>query len=221
VFLFHRPSKLFVPLAKLKCDRRMDIGDGEYRVDTHPRLSRDGTTVSIDASHEGLGRQLIYMHSCPFTVDYLANQQQFLPVLVDYMYDHWRALLQRMGKSREDFAGSMQARCSIGVLPTALVAFQGDEILGTVALKPQDLDIRPHLTPWLGGVFVPEKQRGRGIASLLITAMVAEAQKLRLAELYLWTPSAEHLYARQGWTVLERALYHDLQICIMHRRLPS
>jgi hypothetical protein len=58
LFLYHRPSKLFVPLAKLKCDRRMDIGDGDYRVDTHPRLSRNGRLVSIDASHERLGRQM-------------------------------------------------------------------------------------------------------------------------------------------------------------------
>ncbi|MHC4564251.1 MAG: hypothetical protein ACYTE3_00670 [Planctomycetota bacterium] len=58
LFLHHRPSKLFVPLAKLKCDRRMDIGDGEHRIDLHPRLSRDGRLVSIDASYEGLGRQM-------------------------------------------------------------------------------------------------------------------------------------------------------------------
>ena len=58
VFLFHRPSCRFVPLAKLKNDRRMDIGAGEYRVDTHPRLSRDGRMVCIDASHEGFGRQM-------------------------------------------------------------------------------------------------------------------------------------------------------------------
>ena len=58
LFLHHRPSRLFVPLAKLKCNRRMDIGDGAHRVDLHPRLSRDGRLVSIDASHEGLGRQM-------------------------------------------------------------------------------------------------------------------------------------------------------------------
>ncbi len=58
LFMYHRPSKLFVPLAKLKCDRRMDIGDGAHRVDLHPRLSRCGRLVSIDASHEGLGRQM-------------------------------------------------------------------------------------------------------------------------------------------------------------------
>jgi hypothetical protein len=58
LFIYHKPSRLFVPLAKLKCDRRMDIGDGVYRVDLHPRLSRNGRLVSIDATHEGLGRQM-------------------------------------------------------------------------------------------------------------------------------------------------------------------
>jgi hypothetical protein len=61
LFLFYQPTKVFVPLAKLRCDRRMDIGDGEHRVDLHPRLSRDGRMVSIDATHEGLGRQLYVM----------------------------------------------------------------------------------------------------------------------------------------------------------------
>jgi hypothetical protein len=30
---------------------------GLHRVDLHPRISRDGRIVSIDATHEGLGRQ--------------------------------------------------------------------------------------------------------------------------------------------------------------------
>jgi hypothetical protein len=54
LFLFHRPTKQFVPLAKLKCNRPNDV----HRVDTHPRLSRDGRLVSIDATYEGLGRQM-------------------------------------------------------------------------------------------------------------------------------------------------------------------
>jgi len=57
LFLFHRPTRQFVPLAKLKCTRPNDV----HRVDTHPRLSRDGRLVSIDATHEGLGRQMYVM----------------------------------------------------------------------------------------------------------------------------------------------------------------
>jgi hypothetical protein len=55
VVLYHRPTKLFIPLAKLK--NTAPVG-GIHRVDIHARTTRDGRTVCIDASHEGLGRQM-------------------------------------------------------------------------------------------------------------------------------------------------------------------
>lgn len=55
LLLFHRPSGLFVPLAKLKA---MAAKRGIFRVDLHARCSRNGRMVSIDATHEGFGRQL-------------------------------------------------------------------------------------------------------------------------------------------------------------------
>ena len=54
LFLFPRPSKLFVPLARLKSTAE----GGIHRVDLHARCSRDGRMVCIDATHEGLGRQM-------------------------------------------------------------------------------------------------------------------------------------------------------------------
>jgi GNAT superfamily N-acetyltransferase len=159
------------------------------------------------------------MCSTSVQVDYLGNQRRFLPMLLDAMYEHWRLLLHAMGKSRDDFAESLQDRCRIGSLPTALVAYEGDQVIGTCALKPQDLDIRQQLSPWLGGMFVLPEYRGRGLGALLVSKTVAEARKLGLAQLYLWTPASERLYARHGWAVVERTRYHDLQICIMHQRL--
>jgi GNAT superfamily N-acetyltransferase len=161
------------------------------------------------------------MHLASPNLDYLGNHQRFLPVLAEAMFSHWRSVLKAQGKSREDFGKSMQARCRIGSLPTAVVAFEGDSVLGAAALKPEDLEIRSHLTPWLGGVFVLPEHRGRGVASALVTRLVTEAKDLGLNELYLWTPSSESLYARHGWKVFERVSYHGLEICIMHRRLAS
>jgi len=59
LFLYHRPTRLFVPLAKLKSTAE-DVPNftAEYRVDLHPRFSRDSRKVCIDSTYEGLGRQM-------------------------------------------------------------------------------------------------------------------------------------------------------------------
>jgi hypothetical protein len=66
LFLYHRPTQLFVPLARLKSTAEANPKfSGEFRVDLHPRFSRDGRTVCIDSTYEGLGRQMYVMDIGP------------------------------------------------------------------------------------------------------------------------------------------------------------
>jgi len=74
LFMYHRPTKLFVPLAKLKSTAE----EGIHRVDLHPRLSRDGRIVSIDATHEGLGRQM-YIIDISHILDHPPNRRASVP----------------------------------------------------------------------------------------------------------------------------------------------
>jgi len=55
VYLYHVPTANMVPVGFFPVPKGYD---GEWRCDTHPRLSRDGTKVCIDSTHEGNGRQL-------------------------------------------------------------------------------------------------------------------------------------------------------------------
>jgi len=57
IYLFHVPSGKKYSLAKVYLPAHYKF-DSELRIDTHPRISPDGTKVVIDSWHEGLGRQL-------------------------------------------------------------------------------------------------------------------------------------------------------------------
>jgi len=55
VYLYHVPTGNRVVLGRFHSPARYE---GEWRVDTHPRFSRDGRKVCIDSPHGGSGRQL-------------------------------------------------------------------------------------------------------------------------------------------------------------------
>jgi len=55
VYLYHVPSGRTVTLGRFFLPPEYK---GEWRVDTHPRFSRDGRQVVIDSAHGGAGRQL-------------------------------------------------------------------------------------------------------------------------------------------------------------------
>jgi hypothetical protein len=54
LFLFHVPTRLYVPLLKLW----NTAPGGIFRVDLQGRTTRDGRLLCFDSSYEGLGRQM-------------------------------------------------------------------------------------------------------------------------------------------------------------------
>jgi GNAT superfamily N-acetyltransferase len=153
--------------------------------------------------------------------DYLANWPNRIPELARYAYDEWGALFKSKGQNYEDALSSYRERANIDSLPLTLVALHDGNVIGTASLKIHDLDIRPEITPWLGGVFVVPQWRRRGIATQLIGRAIDEAHRLHVSELYLWTPSAKSLYERLGWSELERLKYCGYEISVMKREISA
>jgi len=81
----------------------------------------------------------------------------------------------------------------------AFVLFDRDGPAGTASLAHEDLDARPDLTPWLAGVLVQPAFRGRGYATALVQRVEAFAAAASVPVLWLYTATAEPLYARLGW----------------------
>ncbi len=79
------------------------------------------------------------------------------------------------------------------------VLFDEGRPVGTAGVVRQDLDARPDLTPWLAGLFVLPGFRRRGHAAALVRRAEAFARAASVPVLWLYTATAEPLYARLGW----------------------
>jgi GNAT superfamily N-acetyltransferase len=99
------------------------------------------------------------------------------------------------------------------------VLFDGEQPAGTAGLMRRDLESRPDLTPWLGGVYVAPAFRARGHASALVRQVEDFARAASVPVLWLYTLHAEGLYLRLGWqrAGVEQEDGHD--VILMRRAL--
>jgi GNAT superfamily N-acetyltransferase len=148
-------------------------------------------------------------------IDYLANRPEFLEQLAQLSWREWQDVYQKREQTLEDCLKNYRERMNTDRLPLTLIALHGGDLVGMVSLKFHDMDTRPDLDPWLGGLLVLPEWRNRGVASMLMHRAVEEAKKLNVPRLYLWTPSAEGLYRKLGWQVVERTEYCRRKAVVM------
>jgi GNAT superfamily N-acetyltransferase len=132
-------------------------------------------------------------------ISYLADHPQFIDILASWVYAHWQPIIGEV--SPDVRAAKFKTHLNKDSLPIAWVAHSGNEVYGTASLRVHDLPGREDLTPWLGGVFVGEAYRGRGIGRRLCAVVETKAQSLFPGQpLYLFTLDKQAWYQQQGWT---------------------
>lgn len=146
-------------------------------------------------------------------VGYLADHQEFIPTVVNWHHQEWAYL--RPGDSIEARTVRLKASCGHREIPTVVIAFTGDALLGSAMLIAHDMETRMELSPWLAGVFVAPEQRRRGVGAALVRRVIDDATMLGVHRLYLYTPSAEEFYSRRGWSLVERTSYRGINVGIM------
>jgi len=150
-------------------------------------------------------------------ISYLADHPQFIHVLAPEIFEHWRPILAE--ETLELRETKLRAHMNKRTLPIALVAHRDSEVLGTAALRAFDLESYKHLSPWLGGVFVRQQYRGRGIASQLSRAVEQHAWSLGYSTVYLFTPDQQRLYSRLGWSQFETTEWQGIAADVMFKEL--
>jgi len=144
---------------------------------------------------------------------YLMDRPELVRVLARLHYEEWSYL--RPGESREERTSRLRGCMGHREIPTVVVALDNEVLLGSAMLVLKDLDTHRQLSPWLAAVYVIREFRGQGVATSLVRRIIDEAEALGIRKLYLYTPSAERFFSRQGWSVMEHALFHDTTVAVM------
>lgn len=146
-------------------------------------------------------------------IEYLADHLEVLPLLAEWQHKEWGHL--RAGDTAEKRMTRLQGFANRDRIPLTVVALEGGVLLGSASLVPHDMETRMELTPWMAGVYVGEDYRRRGIGAELVRQITAEAGKLNVPLLYLYTVHSEKFYAALGWTLLEHTSHREQSVAIM------
>ena len=68
-------------------------------------------------------------------------------------------------------------------------------------------------------MFVVPEARGQGYAAKLVSAVEEEARRQSISTLWLYTNTAERIYARLGWRTVETILHDGKPSALMLRDL--
>lgn len=116
----------------------------------------------------------------------------------------WNAFLHGGAYTLDDaLEFDLQGANGDNLIPTVLVMLEEHTPVGMVTLCLNDVEHRPDLNPWLAGLYVDPRYRGKGYGSRLVDELEALAQSAGENRLYLYTPNAEGFYLKAGWKTFE------------------
>jgi GNAT superfamily N-acetyltransferase len=150
-------------------------------------------------------------------IAYLADHPEVLPRLRAWFEAEWPSWYGPGGPG--DAGADLCAYASRDGLPLGIVAFEGEELLGIMALKPDSPAIHPALGPWASAGFVRPDARGRGVGAALLRALEDVARGLGHARIYSGTTTSATLLERAGWRYLEHVDVHGERVAIYEKEL--
>ena len=161
------------------------------------------------------------MTQLDIVIDYLTNCPEHVDELARLSWKEWQDIYEQRKQTLEHSVKNYRERMNTDRLPLTLVAVRAGlaancrKPVGMVSLKFHDMDTRPDLDPWLGGLLVLPAWRNRGVGTLLMHRATEEARRLNVPQLYLWTHTAEGLYRKLGWQLVERTTYFGKEAVVM------
>jgi GNAT superfamily N-acetyltransferase len=146
----------------------------------------------------------------------LSTRPNLAPVVATWLHDEFR---HSGSPTPEVLTANLLAQPAKG--EETYILFADDVAVGTASFVKYDLASRRDLMPWLASVLVMEPFRGQGHGKTLVKHVEAVAAAASVRTLWLYTWTAEPLYARLGWqrAGIERDPDREIQVVVMKRNL--
>jgi RimJ/RimL family protein N-acetyltransferase len=146
------------------------------------------------------------------TIGFLADHLDTIPMLANWFREQWPEYFADWSQSEmeQDFLSD----ASYNRLPIRLVAFEADELVGTIVLREQGSESMPEFQPELGGLYVIGSQRGRGIGTALVEAGMKLASDQGCEIVYATTVAAAGILERLGWAFIKTVKHQDGQLAL-------
>lgn len=150
------------------------------------------------------------------TIAFLADYPDTIPTLAKWFRAQWSEYYAdwTQAEMEQDFLEDT----SRDRLPSRLVAFESNELAGTIILREQN-HTAPEVQPELGGLYVVESHRGHGIGTELVRAGMKLARDLGIETVYATTVSAAGILERLGWEFIKTVNHDDGQLALYRCKL--
>ena len=151
-------------------------------------------------------------------IEYLENRPDAIPLIAKWYFDEWSYLSPN--KTLDDMQQELNMYLNSDNVPLMLVAIIDDEVVGVTQLKFREMSIYPDKEHWLGGVYVAEKARGKGVGAQLLNRTLEIAKSIGIELLHLQTLRLiGGLYKDLGWEAIEQVNYRNEDVLVMERKL--
>ena len=144
----------------------------------------------------------------------LADEPNAADKIARWYFDEWCKDTGRY--SFESVLERVSASINRNRAPLIVLAKESDMLLGSAELKTHEMDAYPQYEFWLGGVYVAEPARGKGIGSALVNQVIKRAQEFGIKSLYLQTENLSGgLYSAHGFVPIEQTDSKGLTVLVM------
>lgn len=145
-----------------------------------------------------------------------SGNRKTIQLIADWYLDEWNIPGDKTTQKLKSFSGDsnqFQALLTLDGVPVTTGGLYHH--VGLVDKEPKFSIYKS----WLALVYTIPGKRQQGYGTLICNYIQEHAKKLGIKEIFLFTDTAERLYTRLGWNVLERTSVDERNIVVMKKEL--